>query len=115
MRARSLVRLERPAHNREVTGSTPVGPILYIMDWYLIGIAAALLTTFGFVPQIIKMHTTKSSRDVSLVTLFQFSAGVFLWTFYGLHLGDNIIIAANAITFLTLVAAIVLYYHYSGK
>jgi len=85
------------------------------MEWYLIGTAAALLTTFGFVPQIIKMYRTKSSRDVSLATLYQFSAGVVLWTFYGIHLGDNIIIAANAITFLTLVVAIVLYHHYSEK
>jgi len=54
--------------------------------WYIIGIVAALLTTFGFVPQIIKMHKTRSSRDVSLATLCQFCAGVFLWTLYGMHL-----------------------------
>ncbi len=83
------------------------------MEWYLIGTAAALLTTFGFVPQIIKMHRTKSSRDVSLATLCQFSAGVILWTLYGIHLGDVIIIAANAVTFITLIVAIVLYNHYS--
>ncbi len=80
------------------------------MEWYLIGIAAALLTTFGFVPQIIKMHRTKSAKDVSLVTLFQFSAGVILWTLYGIHLGDSIIIAANVITFITLIVAIIFYY-----
>jgi MtN3 and saliva related transmembrane protein len=83
------------------------------MEWYIIGIAAALLTTFGFVPQIIKMHRTKSVKDVSLVTLFQFSAGVILWTLYGIHLGDYIIIAANVISFITLVAAIVVYYYYN--
>lgn len=81
--------------------------------WYLIGIAAALLTTFGFVPQIIKMHRTQSSRDISLTTLYQFSAGVILWTLYGFHLGDIIIIAANVTSFLILIVAIVLYYHYS--
>lgn len=85
------------------------------MYWYLIGTAAALLTTFGFVPQIIKMRRTKSSRDVSLATLFQFSAGVILWTLYGLHIGDVIIIAANAISFLILVVAIVFYYYYREK
>lgn len=85
------------------------------MEWYLIGTAAALLTTFGFVPQIIKMRKTKSARDVSLATLFQFSAGVILWTLYGLHIGDVIIIAANAISFLILVVAIVFCYYYRGK
>lgn len=85
------------------------------MDWYMVGIAAALLTTFGFVPQIIKIHRTKSVKDVSLATLLQFSAGVILWTLYGIYLGDVIIITANAITFITLVAAIALYYYYNRK
>ena len=83
------------------------------MYWYVIGTTAALLTTFGFVPQIIKMHRTKSSKDISVTTLFQFSAGVMLWTLYGVHLGDIIIITANTISFMTLVAAIILYYHYN--
>ncbi|MDO9097327.1 MAG: SemiSWEET family transporter [Candidatus Methanoperedens sp.] len=82
------------------------------MEWYLIGIAAALLTTFGFVPQIIKMYRTKSARDISPITLFQFSAGTILWTLYGWHLGDVIIIAANVISFSILVVEIVFYYYY---
>jgi MtN3 and saliva related transmembrane protein len=85
------------------------------MEWYLIGIIAALLTTFGFVPQIIKMHRTKSAKDVSFTTLLQFSAGAILWTLYGIHLENNIIIAANSITFVTVVYAIVIYYHFNRK
>lgn len=85
------------------------------MEWYLIGITAALLTTFGFVPQIIKMHRTKSARDISPVTLFQFSAGTILWTLYGYHIGDVIVIAANVISFIILVVAIILYNFYSRK
>ncbi len=82
------------------------------MDWFIIGVVAALLTTFGFVPQILKMHKMKSVNDVSLVTLFQFSAGVALWTVYGIYRSDIIIIAANAVSFMTLVVAIALYYYY---
>lgn len=85
------------------------------MDWQIIGILAALLTTFGFVPQIIKMRRTGSVKDMSIVTLFQFSAGVLLWTLYGFYLKDLILITANSITFITLVIAIVLYYHYNRK
>jgi MtN3 and saliva related transmembrane protein len=85
------------------------------MEWYIIGIIAALLTTFGFVPQILKMLKTKSAKDVSITTLFQFSLGVILWTLYGLHLGDFIIITANIISFLILVVAIAFYYYYNGK
>jgi len=85
------------------------------MEWYIVGILAAMLTTFGFVPQIIKMFKTKSAKDVSIATLFQFSLGVILWTLYGIHLGDVIIIVANAIAFVTLVVAIAFYYHYNRK
>ncbi|MDL5501718.1 MAG: SemiSWEET family transporter [Candidatus Methanoperedens sp.] len=85
------------------------------MYWYLIGIIAALMTTFGFVPQVIKMHKTRSSKDVSLVTLCQFSVGVFLWTLYGIHLGDVIIVMANVISFLILITAIYVYYYYAKK
>ena len=80
--------------------------------WYLLGTLAAVLTTFGFVPQIIKMHRTRSSKDVSLATLYQFSAGVILWALYGFHIGDDIVITANIICFLTLVVAIGFYHHY---
>jgi MtN3 and saliva related transmembrane protein len=82
------------------------------MYWYLIGTTAALLTTFGFVPQIIKMHRTKSAKDVSLATLYQFSAGVFLWAVYGFHIGDIIVMAANITSFFIIVVAICLYYYY---
>ncbi len=85
------------------------------MEWYLIGIIAALLTTFGFVPQIIKMHRTKSAKDVSLTTLLQFGVGAILWTLYGIHLEDTIIIAANSITFVTVVCAIAIYYYFNRK
>jgi MtN3 and saliva related transmembrane protein len=80
--------------------------------WDLLGIAAAMLTTFGFVPQIIKMHKTRSSKDVSIASLYQFSAGVILWTLYGFHIGDVIVIVANIISFLTLVVAIGFYHYY---
>ena len=83
--------------------------------WYLLGTLAAVLTTFGFVPQIIKMHRTRSSKDVSLATLCQFSAGVLLWALYGFHIGDIIVIAANIISFLTIVVAIGFYHYYRLK
>ncbi|MEW5759374.1 MAG: SemiSWEET transporter [Candidatus Thermoplasmatota archaeon] len=76
------------------------------MYWYIIGLTAALLTMFGFVPQVIKMVRTRSVVDISLIMLIQFSCGVFLWMLYGIHLGDVIIIFANLVTFSTLVVAI---------
>ncbi|HEW92196.1 MAG TPA: hypothetical protein ENF81_06615 [Thermotogaceae bacterium] len=74
---------------------------------------AALLTMFGFVPQVIKIFCTKSVEDVSLPMLFQFGIGVLLWTLYGFHLRNPIHVVANIVTFLTLSVVIGLYIHYS--
>ena len=76
------------------------------MFWIVLGIAAASLTMFGFVPQIIKMWKTHSANDVSGLTLIQFGAGVTLWMLYGIHLEDFIIIGANAISLATLIVAL---------
>ena len=83
------------------------------MWWTILGIAAASLTMFGFVPQIIKMWITHSVKDVSGLTLIQFSAGATLWMFYGIHLEDFIVIGANAISLATLLVALGLYWSLS--
>ena len=82
------------------------------MFWTIIGLAAAALTMFSFVPQITKVLKTKSARDVSLITLFQLSLGVSLWITYGIHLKNPIIITANAVTLLTLIILMFLYFCY---
>ena len=79
------------------------------MLWTLVGIIAASLTMFGFVPQCIKIWRNRSVKDVSSVTLVQFSIGVTLWMLYGIHLGDYIIIGANAISLATLLVTLALY------
>jgi MtN3 and saliva related transmembrane protein len=83
-----------------------------MMQWELIGSGAAILTMFGFVPQIVKILKTQSVADVSLVMLLQFCLGMFLWLLYGLHIQDNILIVANAVSFLSLIIAIGLFFKY---
>jgi len=78
----------------------------------LIGLAAATLTMFSFVPQIVKVIKTKSAKDVSLITLIQFTCGVFLWFVYGVVKNDLIIILANIVSFITLIILLMLYYKY---
>ncbi len=82
------------------------------MPWTIIGISAAILTMFAFIPQIIKVLKNKSAKDVSLITLFQLSLGVSLWIVYGIHLRDAIIIIANSITLITLIIILCLYFNY---
>jgi len=81
------------------------------MYWGLIGTAAAILTMFSFVPQIIKVLRTRSVKDVSIITVFQLSCGSSLWIAYGAHLKDRIIIIANVITLVTLMVVVFLYFN----
>ena len=85
------------------------------MFWEIIGFLAALLTMFGFLPQVIKIYRTKSVKDISLLAVLQFMLGVFLWLIYGIYLKNFVLILANSVTFLILLAALVLFIKYNKK
>lgn len=80
--------------------------------WFYVGLAAAVLTMFSFVPQIVKVLKTRSAGDVSVVMLAQLSAGVTLWIVYGIARRDPIIILANIVTLTTLCVLLALYSKY---
>ncbi|MBY0272376.1 MAG: SemiSWEET transporter [Alphaproteobacteria bacterium] len=72
-----------------------------------LGLAAGMLTTFSFLPQVIKIWRT---RDVSAISLMMYSAfclGVFLWLLFGIGIGSISMILTNSVTFLF--AASILY------
>lgn len=64
----------------------------------LIGFSAATLTTVSFLPQVIQVWKTKSTKDISLGMFSIFSTGVFLWLIYGILIKDWAIFAANFVT-----------------
>lgn len=64
----------------------------------LIGYLAATLTTAAFLPQVVQVWQSKSTKDLSLPTLLSFIAGVLMWLIYGLLLNSSPIIVANAVT-----------------
>jgi MtN3 and saliva related transmembrane protein len=64
----------------------------------LLGLAAAILTTIAFLPQMFKTWRNKSAKDVSLVMLITFMSGLFLWLIYGIYLQALPIILANSMT-----------------
>ena len=66
------------------------------MEWKIVGIFAAVCTTIGFIPQIVKGIRTKRLDDVSPSMYILLMFGVSLWISYGIHLGDMIIIVANS-------------------
>ncbi len=63
-----------------------------------IGFLAGTLTTIAFVPQALKMYTTKSGKDVSARMLTIFSVGVILWLIYGIMIESVPVILANVAT-----------------
>jgi len=67
---------------------------------FIIGVMAAVLTTTAFLPQVIKAHTSKHTKDLSLVMFVLFSAGLILWIVYGIALRSIPVITANAVTVL---------------
>ena len=66
--------------------------------WTLLGLLAGMLTTVGFIPQIVKGFRTKRMSDVSLTMPILLSMGMALWFFYGVILGDIPIMLWNLIS-----------------
>ncbi|MGI0037996.1 MAG: SemiSWEET family sugar transporter [Nitrososphaera sp.] len=62
----------------------------------MVGVAAAMLTTSSFVPQIIKAYRSKTMDDVSRYLMSLFATGTVLWMLYGVYKSDLVIVAANA-------------------
>lgn len=76
----------------------------------LFGVAAAVLTTSSFLPQMVKAYRSKSMDDVSPYLMSLFATGTLLWMIYGAYRSDIVIIAANATA--TAFNAVLLYFKF---
>ena len=74
----------------------------------MISYLAATLTTASFLPQAILTIKTKDTEGLSLSMYGLFTLGVLCWLIYGVQIGDEAIIVANAITLM--LAGIILSY-----
>jgi MtN3 and saliva related transmembrane protein len=74
------------------------------MEWTTewIGIAAGLLTTCAFFPQVVKTVRSRSTGDLSWAWLVMMTTGVFLWLIYGYYVGSPSVFVANVVTFFSL-------------
>ncbi len=68
----------------------------YIM---IIGLVAAALTVIAFLPQLMKVWKTRSTRDISLGMFSIFCVAVFLWFAYGILTSDSPVTIANLLVF----------------
>lgn len=64
-----------------------------------IGYAAATMTTFSFVPQLLRVIRLQSARDISLGMFLIFSVGTLAWGVYGLLVHSAPVWIANGLTF----------------
>lgn len=67
-----------------------------LMDYT--GYVAAICTTSAYVPQVLRVWRTPSTRDISLKMFLVLVAGIALWLVYGLWKGEIPLIIANGIT-----------------
>lgn len=72
----------------------------------LIGLAAAMLSTLCWLPQVMKAVREKETGALSLSATAGFTGGVAFWLIYGLAIHDWPLIGSNAVT-LALMAVIV--------
>jgi MtN3 and saliva related transmembrane protein len=73
-----------------------------------IGYAAAALTTFAFIPQVVKSWRSRSTGDLSSTMLVVFTVGIVLWLIYGIGTDSMPVILANAMTLVLSATLVVL-------
>jgi MtN3 and saliva related transmembrane protein len=76
------------------------------MEW--LGLVAGALTTFGLLPQVIRIFKLRSAHEISLLWSTSLLVGVSCWLAYGIYLKSLSLILWNAIAVvfaLTLVSA----------
>lgn len=66
----------------------------------ILGLVAATLTTFAFLPQMLKAIINRQTKDISLLTYIIFVIGIILWFIYGVIKNDLPIMLANIVSFI---------------
>lgn len=69
------------------------------MDWVsIVGLIAAFLTSFSFLPQAIKTIREKDTSSISLSMYMLFTLGTLMWFIYGIASHDLPVWLANGFT-----------------
>lgn len=63
----------------------------------ILGYAAGALTSFTFLPQVLKTWKEKSAKDVALNMFIIAFVNEIMWLVYGIMINNWIIIATNAV------------------
>ena len=74
----------------------------------LIGLIAGVCTTLAFLPQVIKVLKSRSTKDISLAMYIIFNSGLALWAVYGVLINSLPIIIANVLTLILAISILIL-------
>jgi len=70
------------------------------MDYItIIGLIAGALTTASFFPQVLQIHRTKQTKDLSLPMFIILTIGIFLWLIYGILSKTLPVVMSNTVAF----------------
>jgi len=70
------------------------------MDYItIIGLTAGALTSISFFPQVLQIHRTKQTKDLSLPMFAILTIGIFLWLIYGILSRTLPVVMSNSIAF----------------
>jgi MtN3 and saliva related transmembrane protein len=63
-----------------------------------LGLVAGCLTTAAFVPQVVRVWRTRSTRDISFAMFLLLTVGIGMWLIYGLFIESRPVVLANGVT-----------------
>jgi MtN3 and saliva related transmembrane protein len=78
----------------------------------IIGLAAAILTTVSFLPQVYRSLRSRDTRSISLGMYALFTLGIALWLAYGLLIHDVPVMLANSVTLILALIVLILKLRY---
>ena len=67
---------------------------------HYLGLIAGSLGVLGPIPQVIKCWLSKSTRDISIISISSSTTSTILWMIYGLIQGDKPLVICNTVGFL---------------
>jgi MtN3 and saliva related transmembrane protein len=89
--------------------------ISMIARWMIesIGSAAGFCTTISLLPQLYKIWSNKSARDLSPAMFMVFGLGILFWLLYGVFARSPSVIVANSATLVLVIAILTLARRYN--
>jgi MtN3 and saliva related transmembrane protein len=72
------------------------------------GFVAAFCTTAAYVPQVVRIWRTRSTKDISLGMFLVMTFGLVFWLIYGFSIGSLPVIVCNGATLVMTATILVL-------